>query len=140
MIGSMLSVRLNMTHPNGCSSPCLTPEIAPPHLGVSPSNQGPVMPFPRYVLCPLFVHSQLYLMPSTLSCPLLLRSIECFRQFSAPVLFLFHSISAKYLVGAVPERLHRNVLVPVSMGNLYSLHDVLVFKQLFFDVSWHRNV
>ena len=114
----VLSVRLNMTCPNGCSSPCLTLEIAPLHLGVLPSNQGPGMPFPRYVPCLLFVHLQLYLTPSTLSCPLLSRSIECFRQFSAPVLFLFRSISAKYLVGEGPERLLCIVLVPVSMGNV----------------------
>jgi hypothetical protein len=23
---------------------------------------------------------------------------------------------------------------------LYALHDVFVFQQLFFDVSWHQNV
>jgi hypothetical protein len=77
------------------------------------------MLFPRYVSCPLFVHSQLYLTPLTLSGPLLLHtSIECFRQFSAPVLFLFHSISAKYLVGERIVRLRRIFLVPVSMGNV----------------------
>jgi len=71
MLGFVHSVRLNMTRLNGCSSPCLTHGITPLHLGVSPSNRGLGMPYPRYVPCPLFAHSQLYLTPLTLSCPLL---------------------------------------------------------------------
>ena len=111
--GHMLSfvrlVCLNMTRPYGCSSPCLACKIAPLHLGMSPSNRGLGMPFP---------HSQLYLTPLTLSCPLLLRSIECFWQSSAPVLFLCLSIFAKYLVGGGTVHLRHIFLVLESMGNV----------------------
>ena len=81
MLGFVRSARLNITRPNGCSSPCLTRGIAPLHLGVLPSNWGLGMPYPRYVPCPVSAHSQLHLTPLTLSCPLLSCSIECFRHF-----------------------------------------------------------
>ncbi len=118
MLCCALSAHLNMKRPNGCSLPSPTLEIAPPHLGVSPSNRGLGMLFPRYVPCLSFVHLQLYSTPLTPSCPLPSHSKECFRQFCAPVLFIFRLIFAKYLEGEGTERLRRIFLVLVHLGNV----------------------
>ena len=111
-------VCLNMMCPNGCSSPCPMHKISPLHLGVLPSNRRLGMPFPRYVPCPLSAHLQLYSTPLTPSCLLLLRSIKCCRQFSAPVLFWCRSIFANHRVGGGTVRLCRIFLVLASMGNV----------------------